>query len=159
MYALYLQVGVQVFAAHRYILASASPAFSSLLQPGDDTHTPECVKSLSESNLVIDCDPEIFESFLHYLYGSSIRVVPPSSSQPPSGNVSMEQESTPDTSVASVDENDLTAIYDRYGSVTDDNGSQWFVDDCFLTDGGSVDLVRQSTPKKKGSSASVQEGV
>ena len=73
----------------------------------------------------------VVEAFLHYVYGAHIKLVPPivshahnhNSSQTGLGNglpgtgsaSSLDPETTPDTSFnASVDENDLTGIYDQF---------------------------------------------
>lgn len=76
-------------------------------------------------------NPLVAEAFLHYVYGAHIKLVPPivshthnhSSGQTGLGNglpgtgsaSSLDPETTPDTSFnASVDENDLTGIYDQF---------------------------------------------
>ena len=125
----------------------------------------------------IKCDnSSVFEAFLHYIYGSHIRLLPPASvtphssqlhpppssqlhphhssqvepplpsqllpsqngplgsasssglSGPTSSTTSLDGESTtctPDTSFASMDDNDLTAVYDQFAS---SNGVDQFED-------------------------------
>lgn len=76
--------------------------------------------------LALKCDnPSVFEACLYYIYGSHIRILRPPTVNGPHGDLgngapgtssvaSLESEVTPDTSFASVDENDLTAEYDRF---------------------------------------------
>lgn len=77
----------------------------------------------------------MFDAFLHYIYGSDIRLLPlykdgkhvtgtgtsiasvSSGGGVESGITLLDgMEATPDTSVTSVDENDLTEEYDKYAS-------------------------------------------
>ena len=123
---IYFQVEGQVFPAHKFILASASQKLFNVLQ----SPTPPAINGgslpLQLPQLPLKCDnPSIFDAFLYYIYGSHIRIVRPSvngftdhtSAHQGLGNGapgtssagSLEEESTPDTSFASVDENDLTA--------------------------------------------------
>lgn len=86
----------------------------------------------SVDTVELNCkNPLVAEAFLHYIYGAHIKLVPPTvshtSSHTPSqtglGNglpgtgsaSSLDPETTPDTSFnVSVDENDLTGIYDQF---------------------------------------------
>lgn len=152
----YLQVGDQVFTAHRFILGSASPELSALLKSSPLDRSPNTPQQQQQQQnspfsqtVSINCDnPSVFEAFLHYIYGSHIRLLPPASvtahssqlhapppsqlhpsqngplcsgsssglSGPTSSTTSLDGESTPDTSFASVDENDLTAVYDQFST-------------------------------------------
>ncbi len=59
----------------------------------------------------------MFNAFLRYIYGSHIRLIPPPKSSTVSNRHEVDDvESTPDTSFASIDENDLTEEYDKYSS-------------------------------------------
>lgn len=65
----------------------------------------------------------MFDAFLHYVYGNHLRLIPPSYLHHQPSTAGSEStsttidgvESTPDTSLASIDENDLTEEYDKYG--------------------------------------------
>ncbi len=82
-------------------------------------------------------NPEVFDAFLHYIYGSHIRLIPPPSyllgpySDHPvvgskgSGIVPDGIESTPDTSFASLDENDLTEEYDKFYVNKEQHQEDW----------------------------------
>ena len=93
-------------SAHHYIISR----LSSLPLPSSTTLT------------LPPSPPHILTAFLHYLYGATVCLVPvPDESDsgstlvPPSSS-SLDVELTPDTSFASVDENDLTEMYDRFSS-------------------------------------------
>ena len=78
---------------------------------------------------MLDCDPDLFEALLHFVYGGHIRINPPARDDYPpkyatasanttlNSSTGLDLETTPDTSFASVDENDLTALYDQYAAV------------------------------------------
>jgi hypothetical protein len=86
----------------------------------------------SVDTVELNCkNPLVAEAFLHYIYGAHIKLVPPTVSHTSNhtsiptglGNgllgtgsaSSLDPETTPDTSFnASVDENDLTGIYDQF---------------------------------------------
>lgn len=88
----------------------------------------------SVDTIELNCtNSAVAEAFLHYIYGAHLKVIPPTAghahghtpSQVVSGlgnglpgtssSSSMDLETTPDTSFnASVDENDLTGIYDQF---------------------------------------------
>ena len=124
---LFPQAGGQYFPTHKFILASASPQFSA--------HMPAMSSSVQDSQLndsvdtiEMNCNsPLVAEAFLHYVYGAHIKLIPPNVSHtsghtglgnglPGTGSASsLDPETTPDTSFnASVDENDLTGIYDQF---------------------------------------------
>ena len=85
-----------------------------------------CLSSLplpSSTTLILPpSPPHILTAFLHYLYGATICLVSvPDKSDSGStlatpSSSSLNVELTPDTSFASVDENDLTEMYDRFSS-------------------------------------------
>ena len=125
------QAGGQYFPTHKFILASASPQFLANVSSAPDIQ----LNDESVDAIELNCNnPSIVEAFLHYVYGAHLKVIPPTcslshtlSGQPSSqgglGNgfpgtssgSSIEAETTPDTSFnASVDENDLTGIYDQF---------------------------------------------
>lgn len=125
---LFLQAGGQFFPTHKFILASASQQFVALLPNSmQDDGLNDSVDTVE-----LNCkNPLVAEAFLHYVYGAHIKLVPPvvshASNHTPSqtglGNglpgtssaSSLDPETTPDTSFnASVDENDLTGIYDQF---------------------------------------------
>ena len=116
-----MQVANQNFDVHKYILASQARDFMSQLVPCDSP-VP------STFRLRKKCDnPDVFEAFLHYVYGCSLRLVPPPSSahaHPPSP-LATTVENTPDTSFTSVDENDLTEEYDNYYNSSDQPQEEW----------------------------------
>ena len=121
---LFLQAGGQFFPTHKFILASASQQLSSLLP--NSVQDEELNDSIDTVEL--NCkNPLVAEAFLHYVYGAHIKLVPPTISHasnqtglgngfPGTGSASsLDPETTPDTSFnASVDENDLTGIYDQF---------------------------------------------
>ena len=128
------QVSGHVYATHKFLLASASPVFSHILQPqqiggSGAPGMPECVKSHSGSKIVLTCDPDLFEALLHFVYGSHVRINPPAHDDYPTrystasanstlnSSTGLDPEVTPDTSFASVDENDLTTLYDQYAAI------------------------------------------
>lgn len=124
-----VQAGWQYFPAHKFILASASPQFLSHISTAiPNNHLDDDSVDTIELNCT---NSVVVEAFLHYVYGAHLKVIPPAAdhSHTPSqlgsglGNglpgtgssSSMDLENTPDTSFnASVDENDLTGIYDQF---------------------------------------------
>lgn len=150
-----------MFSAHKFVLASASPVFASLFQEnGKPRDTPESVTIHSNSKLEVRSRKSVFETFLYYLYGSHIRITPPSSASPPhsttqpnTAGTGLSLESTPDTSFASVDDNDLTALYDQYATESNGDGGG------FLETGGLPRISKQSTPKKGSRNRMTQSGV
>ena len=127
---MFLQAGGQFFPTHKFILASASQQLSSLLPNSvqDDEELNDSVNTVE-----LNCkNPLVAEAFLYYVYGAHIKLVPPTVSHasnnhtstqtglgngfPGTGSASsLDPETTPDTSFnASVDENDLTGIYDQF---------------------------------------------
>lgn len=136
MYAL-LQVGGQLFSAHKFILNSQTCDFSSQLVVSD---SPSCPPELT-FKLRKKCDnPDVFDAFLHYVYGSSIRLVPlakphflgNSGASTESTNSLLDGiDSTPDTSLVSLDEDDLTEEYDKFG-VSNEHGENWLDGDELL---------------------------
>ena len=86
----------------------------------------------SVDNIELNCkNLLVAEAFLHYVYGAHIKLIPPTLSHtsnhtpsqtglgnglPGTGSASsLDPETTPDTSFnASVDENDLTGVYDQF---------------------------------------------
>lgn len=122
------QVGGQLFTAHKFILNSQTCDFASKLLPSDSL-SPELTFKLRKK-----CDnPDVFDAFLHYVYGSSIRLVPLAKSHlldnSGAGTEGINSlldgiESTPDTSIVSLDENDLTEEYDKFG-VSNEHGENW----------------------------------
>ena len=101
------------------MLSSLSAAMSSLLEdhPPSTPHpsTPLSIATWSSepSQLLLHCSsPAVAEAFLHYAYGVPVRLCLPRAVNGAVADVSVEL--TPDTSIASIDENDLTAEYDRY---------------------------------------------
>lgn len=171
------QVGKQLFTVHKFILASASPLLASLLQPAHppspSPRLPPSIKSLSASKMTLaETDPSVFEAFLHYLYCSHVCVVPNATRPVPPTSDSVDVESTPDTSFASIDESDLSGLYDRYGlesprGILDSSGGLGV---CFSDSQGEGDAGHvptpvtvgaargQSTPKKRGHSRSRSPG-
>lgn len=127
-YASCSQAVGQYFPAHKFILSSASPQFLANLSTTSpdialDNDSPVDTIELNCSNT------SVVEAFLHYVYGAHLKVIPhlsvshAGSGQSVLGNgypgtssgSSLEPETTPDTSFnASVDENDLTGIYDQF---------------------------------------------
>ena len=104
---------------------------------------PRCVESYTDSRLVLKIDnPTMFEVFLHYMYGSHICIKHPPDSTLPSEST-LDPDSTPDTSFASVDDNDLTALYDQYAA----EGSH----DELMDDYQVPIILNHSTPKKHSS--------
>ena len=133
----------QLFSAHKFILASASPVFAALFQTeGCNSTLPKCVESYTNSRLVLKIDsPTTFEVFLHYMYGSHISIKHgPLDTTLPSESV-LDPDSTPDTSFASVDDNDLTALYDQYAA----EGSHGELFDDYQV----PIILNHSTPKKR----------
>ena len=155
-------MGDQLYSAHKFILASRSPVFASIFHPeSSNSHgIPNCVESYTNSRLVLKVDNmKIFSVFLHYMYGSHICIKYPSDNSKsalPSETipVSVDPESTPDTSFASFDENDLTALYDQYAA----EGSHSKLSDDHDVDQDPVTLIH-STPKKPSSSRRPQRRV
>lgn len=170
-YDLCLQVAEQSFTAHKFILGSQAHDFITQLVPCDDL-------SPSTFKLQKKCDnPDVFDAFLHYIYGNHVRLVPPSNthSHPVSpcpshtrtniiGNDPLwdGMESTPDTSFTSVDENDLTEEYDKYCSNANELQEEWTeIEVCYqyivwvlhfdptISTLQSPVVVGQSTPRKK----------
>lgn len=117
IFLVFAQVGDQLFNAHNFILHSQIRDFTSQLLPSESPPGPTF-------KLRKKCDnPDVFEAFLHYVYGSCIRLVPPSEPHlaVDKGTDGLVDgvESTPDTSLVSVDENDLTEEYDMFGVIND----------------------------------------
>ena len=78
----------------------------------------------------------MFDAFLHYVYGSSIHLVPPTKSlteTESTNDLFARVETTPDTSFASMDENDLTEEYDKFGVSNQYEEEDWL--------NGDVELV------------------
>ena len=79
-----------------------------------------------------------------------IPILDQSGSGSTSGLIGLEAELTPDTSFTSIDENDLTEMYDHFGNMSArDNQSQDQLDEMNLSDGFFTSHAGQSTPKKK----------
>ena len=156
-------MGDQLFHAHKFILASASPVWASIFHPessdSHDIHVPKCVESYVDSRLVLKIDNlSIFGVFLHYMYGRHICIQQsPDNAKGtlPSENISvnLDPESTPDTSFASIDENDLTALYDQYAE-----GSHNKLTDDHDVPQDPVTLIH-STPKKPSSNRHPKGGI
>lgn len=115
-----IEVGGQDFSAHRFILSSQTRDFASQLVPSPSSASLDGTPTFK---LRKKCeDPDVFNAFLHYIYGSSIRLLPPpretAGGSTTSTSTTLELlegvESTPDTSFVSLDENDLTEEYDKY---------------------------------------------
>ena len=114
------QVGGQDFSAHKFILSSQTRDFASQLVPSSSSASPDGTPTFK---LCKKCeDPDVFDAFLHYVYGSSLRLLPPPQTTAAAGGSTTTttldlldgMESTPDTSFVSLDENDLTEEYDKY---------------------------------------------
>lgn len=95
-----------VLQAHHYILASVSDKARDLVS---------CVKLSLKSE-----SQSVLRAFIHYLYGSHIQLLPPPSqhtqAHTPTPSQLASEENTPNTSLnISVDENDLTELYDQFG--------------------------------------------
>lgn len=101
----------------------------SQLIPCENLSSASCYPPTPTFKLRKKCDnPDVFDAFLHYVYGSHIRLLPPpnahsnllspqsdhSTTSGTGTNLLDGIESTPDTSFTSLDENDLTEEYDKY---------------------------------------------
>ena len=131
-----LQVGDESFTAHKFFLGSQTRNFPSQLLPSESTQphssSHSCVPSSYKLNGLCD-NPAVFDACLHYIYGSHIRLLPLYSQKVDSNEADVpvndgnrngdvkttpmdRLEVTPDTSFASLDDNDLTEEYDKYAS-------------------------------------------
>ena len=152
MIPILIQVGGEVIPAHRFILSLLS------------SHPlPSPTLTLPSS------PPHILHALLHYLYGGEVRLVPiPDKSDshisshlatPPT--VGPHVELTPDTSFTSVDENDLTEMYDQFSNRVDQRNNQDEIgtDEIELTDRFDWLHINESTPKKQKRGVSPGDGV
>ena len=114
-----MQVGGQYFSAHKFILNSQTRNFTSQLTPTKTPSSPPTYQLCNKCD-----DPDVFDAFLHYIYGSHIRFLPPATLPHAIEGAGDGIETTPDTSVISVDENDLTEEYDKY-CVDDKKQNDW----------------------------------
>lgn len=127
-----------MFGAHNFILHSQTRDFTSQLLSSDSLHD-------QTFKLRKKCDnPDVFDAFLHYVYGSCIRLVPPASphliDNEGTDNHLVGMESTPNTSLVSVDEDDLTEEYDMFG-VINERQEDWLDGDMVWCMNGCSHLV------------------
>ena len=134
------KVGDKTFTAHKFFLVSQTHDFSSQLLSSDEapsnsaSSSAQTAATSSTYRLNHLCNnPAVFDAFLHYLYGSHICLVPlynhrgdgidpgnitTSTSQGDSvgsGVTLLESaEVITDSSIASVDNSDLTEEYDKF---------------------------------------------
>ena len=122
---LLLQVGNEIFNANKLVLASRSSLFKSIFTSSSPTRLPPLVQSVTVNSgiSVVTIDfpsSKIFDLFLHLLYGGQILIKKADQTPPFSPSLSRKshghtKEDTPNTSFASGEEVDWTAMYDRFG--------------------------------------------